>query len=338
MNTWGKGFTGIALACTLAACGGGDGSNSGIADPNDFSMSATVGGTKVQSFSAGSGQTATLTVKSGQDLRFDTSSDVVWTSVSASQTDITPKGSTKQSWVAGLKSPPGGTVTFIVTSAKDSNKSAKVTVTVSPHEYTAGTPKVGRVVTQTETGARLDGATNIHERASTTASINSTTGVVTSTSTLDGVADESYSSDADGNRLTRTYPNGNVCRYTPKRTLLNFPLSVGKTWSSNWQYGCVAGYQEQSSITSTVEAYEPLVTPMGTLNTLRIHHLIATTNSNDSQLQGGTTGTAAYNMDERCWWDVDGQRTVKCEMSYTYKGTAPTNYLKGFSYVTKSVQ
>ncbi|WP_112186235.1 hypothetical protein [Ralstonia sp. GX3-BWBA] len=58
----------------------------------------------------------------------------------------------------------------------------------------------------------------------------------------------------------------------------------------------------------------------------------------DSQLQGGSTGTAAYDLDERCWWDVDGQRTVKCDISYAYKGTAPTTYLKSVSYVTKSVQ
>ncbi|MFT0732946.1 hypothetical protein ACTJK6_08390 [Ralstonia sp. 22086] len=340
MKAWGKGFTGIALACALSACGGGgDSGDGGVADPNSFSVSATVGGTKVQTFSASSGQTATLTVKSGQDLRLDSSTDVNWKSGDAtSNTEVSVKGASTQSWTAGLKSPPGGTFTVTVTSAKDASKSAKVTVTVTPHEYTAGTPKVGRVITQTETNSRLNGTTDVHERASTTVNVDTTAGVTSTTSTLDGAADESYTSDLDANRLSRTYQNGNVCRYTPKRPLVNFPLFVGKTWSASWQYGCVAGYQEQSSITSTVEAYEPLVTPMGTLNTLRIHHVIATTNSNDSQLQGGSTGTAAYDLDERCWWDVDGQRTVKCEISYAYKGTAPTTYLKSFSYVTKSVQ
>ena len=120
MNAWGKGFTSIALACVLSACGGGDGGNGGVADPNSFTLSATVGGTKVQSFNLGSGQTTELTVKSGQDLRLDSSSDVNWKSGDATpNTEVAVKGASTQSWTAGLKSPPGGTFTLIVTSAKD---------------------------------------------------------------------------------------------------------------------------------------------------------------------------------------------------------------------------
>ncbi|NMV38853.1 hypothetical protein [Ralstonia insidiosa] len=343
MQTWGKGLTGIVLACTLAACGGGgDGgsSNGGFADPNGFTMSATVGGTKVQSFSAGSGQTAALTVKSGQDLRLDTTGDVNWTSGNAtSNTVVSVKGASTQSWTAGLMSPPGGTFTITATSAKDASKSAKLTVTVTPHEYTNGTPQtVGRVTTWTETTTRLSGATETHERVNTTTAVDANTGVATIPSTVDAVADETYKQDADGNRLSRTYANGNVCTYSPKRTLVNFPLSVGKSWTSTWLYSCTAGYTETVNTTSVVEAYEPVTIATGTVNALRIHHIETITKSNDVQLQNGTAGNAAYSMDMRCWWDVAGQRTVKCDLTDTYQGTAPANYVKTFTQVLKSVQ
>ena len=108
MQTWGKGLTGIVLACTLAACGGGGdgGSNGGFADPNSFTVSATVGGAKVQSINVDGNQTATLTVKSGQDLRLDTDKDVNWNAGNkTSYTDFSVKGASTQSWTAGLMSP-----------------------------------------------------------------------------------------------------------------------------------------------------------------------------------------------------------------------------------------
>lgn len=340
MNTWGKGFTGIALACALTACGGGDGgsSNGGFADPSGFTVSATVGGTKVQSFSAGNGQTATLTVKSGQDLRFDTNNDVNWKSSDAtSNTQVSVKGASTQSWTAGLKSPPGGTFTVTVTSAKDASKSAKVTVTVTPHEYTAGAPKVGRVLTWTETNNLQDGTTQIKTRVNTTAAVDVNTGITTVTSTLNNAVDDTFTQDADGNRLKRTFPNNASCLYNPKRNLLNFPLSVGKSWTSGWLYNCTAGYTETANMTSTVEAYEPVTTDAGTFNTLRIHHIESFTKSNDLSLPNGAAGNAAYTIDLTCWWDVDGQRTVKCQNANTYQ-SPPSYYTKTFTQVLKSVQ
>ncbi|WP_343620860.1 hypothetical protein [Ralstonia sp.] len=337
MKAWGKGFTGIALACALSACGGGgDSGNGGVADPNSFSVSATVGGTKVQTFSASSGQTATLTVKSGQDLRLDSSTDVNWKSGDAtSNTEVSVKGASTQSWTAGLKSPPGGTFTVTVTSAKDASKSAKVTVTVTPHEYTSAAPQtVGRVTTWTETTTQLGGSTGTHQRVNTTTSVDSSTGVATVPSTVDTIADEIYKQDADGNRLARNRTNGDVCTYSPKRPLVSFPLSVGKTWTATWTYSCTpGGYHETVNATSTVEAYEPVTTPVGVLNALRIHHVQAVTNSNDGNLPSG-----GFSIDMRCWWDVAGQRTVKCDQDFTYKDTAPAYYTKTFSQVLKSIQ
>lgn len=343
MNAWGKGFTGIALACVLSACGGGGdgGSNGGFADPNGFTMSATVGGTKVQSFSAGSGQTTTLTVKSGQDLRLDTTGDVNWTSGSAtSNTVVSVKGASTQSWTAGLMSPPGGTFTVVATSAKDSSKSARLMVTVTPHEYTSGAQQtVGRVTTWTENFMQVDGTAVTQQRVNTTTAVDSTTGVATIPSTVNTIADEIYKQDADGNRLARTRTDGSVCTYSPKRTLVSFPLSVNKSWTSTWTYSCTTGYHETVNTISAVEAYEQVTTPMGTLNTLRIHHNEAVTKSNDGLLQNGGAGNAAYSIDMVCWWDVASQRTVKCNQANTYQGgVAPANYTKTFTQVLKSIQ
>ena len=86
-----------------------------------------------QAITIESGQTTALTVKSGQDLRLDTTGDVNWTSGNAtSNTVVSVKGASTQSWTAGLMSPPGGTFTITATSAKDASKSAKLTVTVTP--------------------------------------------------------------------------------------------------------------------------------------------------------------------------------------------------------------
>ncbi|WP_199032770.1 hypothetical protein [Ralstonia sp. ASV6] len=350
MNAWGKGFTGIALACVLTACGGGgDGgsSNGGFADPNGFTLSATVGGTKVQSFSAGNGQTATLTVKSGQDLRFDTDKDVNWKAGDkTSYTDFLVKGASTQSWTASSMSPPGGTFTVTATSAKDASKSVKVTVTVTPHEYTAGAPQtVGRVTTWEEATTYTSTAPETHERVNKTTAVDANTGIATILSKLDNVDNETYGQDADGNRLSRLRTaDGRFCTYNPKRTLVSFPMSVGKSWTSSWTYNCTSvtpgapGYQETTNITSKVEAYEPLTTPMGTLNTLRIHHVETTTKSNDEGLQNGLSGNAAYGTDMVCWWDVVGLRTVKCDLVNTYQGTVTTNHTKTFTQVLKSVQ
>ncbi|KHK57382.1 hypothetical protein PI87_08990 [Ralstonia sp. A12] len=217
----------------------------------------------------------------------------------------------------------------------------KVTVTVPPHEYTSGAQQtVGRVTTWTENFTQVDGTAVTQQRVNTTTAVDSTTGVATIPSTVNTIADEIYKQDADGNRLQRTRTDGNVCTYSPKRTLVSFPLSLGKSWKSTWTYTCTpGGYHETVNTTSTVEAYEPLTTPMGTLNTLRIHHVEAITNSNDGQLQNGGPGNAAYNIDMVCWWDVASQRTVKCNQAYTYQGgIAPANYTKTFTQVLKSVQ
>ncbi|CAJ0694774.1 hypothetical protein LMG19089_01400 [Ralstonia edaphis] len=345
MKAWGKGFTGIAFACALSACGGGgDSSNGGFADPNSFSVSATVGGTKVQTFSAGSGQNATLTVKSGQDLRLDSSTDVNWKSGDAtSNTEVSVKGASTQSWTAGLKSPPGGTFTVTVTSAKDASKSAKVTVTVTPHEYSAVAQHVGSTVVWSENSTRLDGSVSTRTRTNVTTAVANGQSTVDSTVDAAATPSERYTYDADNNRLTRTYLNinsggDNACSYGPVRKMLNFPMSVGKSWQTTWFYSCAAGYHESAALTSTVEGYESLTTPAGTFNTLRVHYVLALTNANDSALPGGSTGTAAYGQDYRCWWHVDTGHFVRCDFAYSYPSGAPSNFLKTFSQVATSVQ
>ncbi|MHA6846571.1 hypothetical protein [Ralstonia syzygii] len=65
---------------------------------------------------------------------------------------------------------------------------------------------------------------------------------------------------------------------------------------------------------------------------------LALTNANDWQLPGGSTGSAAYQQDYRCGWDVDGGRIVKCDFAYSYPSGAPSDFIKTFSQMATSVQ
>ncbi|MDO3523867.1 hypothetical protein [Ralstonia pseudosolanacearum] len=204
-------------------------------------------------------------------------------------------------------------------------------------QYYPKAQTAGATLVWSETITRLNSAGSTRTRTNVTTSVAN--GIATVDASEGGTAVERYTSDADGNRLTRMYlNNGNVCTYAPKRDMLNFPLSVGKTWTTTWQYSCAAGYREFATLNAAVEALEVLAIPAGTFNALRIHYALAITNSNDSQLPGGSTGSAAYNQDYRCWWDVDGGRIVKCDFTYTYPAGAPSNFTKTFSQVATSVQ
>ncbi len=203
-------------------------------------------------------------------------------------------------------------------------------------QYYPSTPTVGRTVVWSETSTLLNNTVSTVSHAYVTTSVAN--GIVTVDSTVNGAASDRYTNDIDGNRLTRTYKNGNLCTYAPKRDMLNFPLSVGKTWTATWQYSCQAGYQEFATLNAEVEALETLTIPAGTFNALRIHYVLALTNSNDWQLPGGSSGAAAYNQDYRCWWDVDAHRLVKCDFNYAYPSGAPANYVKTFSQVVTAIQ
>lgn len=186
----------------------------------------------------------------------------------------------------------------------------------SETDHQVGGNVLTRTYTQTINAVNADGSYGIDRREA------------------NGFLSERYVNDRGGNRLSRfIVPTNNPCTWAPRRDYLSFPLFVGKTWTSGWNYSCGAGYREDAAHTARVEALEPVTTAAGTFNALRVSFQTVLTNSNDFQLQNGPAGQATYRNDGTCWWDVDGQRIVKCDIANTFEGPAPATYRQ--RYVTE---
>jgi hypothetical protein len=328
-------FRGIALAVAmatgLAACGGGGDDDAG------FRLSGSANGTVVKT--VGDGQTTTLDITSGQELRFTSSSAVAWTAT-ADKTTVAQKDQTSSVWSAVLKSPEGGKVTLVARSTADASKTATIVINVPPHRYTPTAIKVGEAITFRDLGTRIDGSPVDRTYTQTTTAVDAATGVATLNvvDTVSGLTDR-YTQDSDRNRLTRTYVNnGNVCSYTPKRDHQNFPLYVGKTWDSTYQYSCAAGYRETAALSAVVEGFEPVTVGNTSYDTLRIGYVAKLTNSNDFQLTGGAVGNASYQMDYKCWWATDLGRVIKCTFDYTYNGAQPASYMKQYTQMALDIK
>ncbi|MDF3883717.1 hypothetical protein P3W83_14770 [Cupriavidus basilensis] len=317
-------IAGMAISALLAACGGGG--DGGTASP--LSVGATSDGAKSTSVAAG--QSASLTVESGKEVKLDANQAVTWTAT-PSKTTISSPAITEQSWRAALTSPEGGTVTLKAVSVSNPANSATITITVPPHRYAAIAPRVGEAITFNESNLQLNGTTVTKPLTYTTTAIANGIATLVATDATNTVV-ETYTQDGDRNRLTRSRPPGtNQCTYAPKRDLYNFPLYVGKTWSPAWTLNCALGYHETAAVNAVVEGFEQLSTPAGTLDTLRIRYVVAYTNSNDVNF-------TTYSENDVCWWSTKYGRAVKCQFDYTYPaGMADLTYKKTYTQVAASV-
>lgn len=127
-----------------------------------------------------------------------------------------------------------------------------------------------------------------------------------------------YANNSDQNTSYTYINNGSTvtCTYNPHAEGPTYPLSVGNTWSSSWNFSCgnsvPINYTESGSIVGT----ESMTIPAGTFMTFKVQSTIAWTNAS------GTTFT-----DTRIIWrDVNGDHPIiKEEDSYTVSGTQLTN-------------
>ncbi len=149
-----------------------------------------------------------------------------------------------------------------------------------------------------------------------------------------GTAYERYTSDADGSRLTRdTVVNGNHCAYNPGRNFVSFPLYVGKVWLSSWSLACDLGYKETVNQLAAVTGRETITIATGSYDALRIGYVGLITDSNDVNLENGSTGKAAYLVESTCWWSTQAKRILKCTTKNTYFGNLqPVGYLKSYVF------
>ena len=317
----------LVAALVLNACGGGGDASA----PPTFVVTALVGGVIVAGFIADPDHDASVSIDPGQGITFKSDVPVTFT--------IGPTGVTLDAVVfdantwsaAGLSAVPGGSLTIRVALPADPTREAVITVNVAPQRFERLPALLGETLVFGVTEARRDGVASNHSATYTTASVAGDGSSVQNVVDGNGVLAQTRTLDANGNRLTRTYTsNGNVCSYSPARVDLDFPLYIGKTWTSNWTYACSAGYHEDAASAASIDAYEPVVTAAGTFNALRIRQAITLTNSNDPNLLLGIIGNAAYAIETTCWWSIELKRTVKCEDSTTYVGGAPGTYLSEY--------
>lgn len=188
--------------------------------------------------------------------------------------------------------------------------------TTSP-SYPAVPPVVGEVATYKETTVTLGGSTSTRNVAYTATGVNNGVYTINAINLTTNSPYRNYTQDGDRNRLGQVYPTtNNVCTYTPKRDLYNFPLYVGKTWNSTWHYGCqvngVPAYHEDASVVASVDGQESITTAAGTFDALRISYVISYTNSNDP------AGFTTYSETLTTWWSTELGRVVKWRDTYGY--------------------
>ncbi|WP_342064827.1 hypothetical protein [Cupriavidus sp. OTU4895] len=334
MKAMGKWMASCALAAMLCACGGGG-------DDAGSSLNVSATGSSTQGTTVGSGQTATLNVQSGDFITLRTGAPVRWQAVITSNlTTLTNQSQSETVWSGNLISPTGDTIQLTGTLVSDASKVFKLNLTVAPQRYTVPAPKVGTVATLTETTTRLGGTVSTQHIAYTTTAVANGIVTVDSVNADTNTPDVRYTQNLDGNRLTRTFlSNGNLCTYTPKRTLFTFPMYVGKSWTDTWNYSCVAGYRETGNVTATVVGYEPVTVAAGTYNALRVNFVITYTNSNDSLLPNGNLGTATYSETITGWWSPELGRTVRWVSNNAYAtGFSNAAYTKTFTQELQSLQ
>lgn len=339
MRNW-TGFTAAALvAVALNACGGGgdDGGNEAGKDTG-FQLSASLDGTPVTGFALKDGGSTTLNIASGQELRLSASNGVTWTA-SMEKTTIQPKSQNSAVWDAVLISPEGGTVTLVAKSAADASKLATIRIEVPPHRYARVAAKVGETTLWREQGTTVDGSPIDRTYRDTTTAVDSQGGFTMNRYRTTGELTDTILNDADRNRTARISADSpsQTCTFTPKREHFQYPMFVGKTWTSGWQYQCGA-YHETAALEASVEAFERVAVGSDTFDTLRIQYGVAFTNSNDGNLTNGVTGNAAYRMDYRCWWATELGRAVKCEFNYSYVGIEPAGNSRHYTQTALSLQ
>jgi len=323
----------VMLAGVLAACGGGDGDGGSA-----LNVSAT--GSQTQGTSVGAGGSTTLNVQSSDFIRLQTSQPVRWQAVITSdKTTVTNQVLTETQWSGNLVSPTGDAITLTATQVSDPSKVFTLKIAVAPQRYNGVAYKVGEVATFAETQVRFNGTTTTENLAYTIASVSNGRAMITSADAITNAPDTSYVQDLDRNRLSRTYTNGNVCTYSPKRTLYELPLYVGKTWTGAWDYACQMGYTEKGAVVGKVETYESITTPAGTFNALRLAFTITYTNSNDTQLPNGAAGNATYKETILGWWAPDLGRIVKWQSNYSYAtGFANPTYMTTYTQTLTSLR
>lgn len=327
----------LALLCAslalLSACGGGGGDDGTTTIVQPFLVWAEVDGAPFGQALV-PGVQITETMESGDRLVLKASPVGMQWIVTVGDTTVAADASSDSAqWSATVRAPKGGSLKIVARS--NDGREATLQMAVAPQRYERGDWVAGEARTTRETSTWQDDSTTVRTMRVTTVDLQAD-----GTHTVEqrdvgagqpGVLIESRTADADDNRVSRRFANGTTCSYTPARQLLSFPLYYGKSWTSDWQYACSAGYREKASAVNTVDDVGSITVPAGTFEALRIRSVISYSESNDNLLVGGAFGQGRYTQEQTCWWATSIRRVVRCENSYSYLGGAPSGYLKSLT-------
>jgi hypothetical protein len=314
-----------AMSACLGACGGGGGGDSsagaGVSQGSDFNLSGTINGTPRAELSIKPGQTADITIATGDEINITSDVGVTWNATPGNAT-ITAKAVLPQQWHTVVSSDVDQTVTLV---ASLGTKTATVRLAVVAQRYNAVARVVGDSLSEIATTTSLDGSTAAPQTTSSTVASVAPDGSyvlnITSGNTGSPVQTTwSASVNAAGTVQSETWTPQYSCQYSTSSDLLSFPLYVGKSWTVDQTWQCsTSNSAELDHYAYQVLGVETVTTKAGTFEALKIHSTVTVTKSPFANSAGNTADMTA-------WWAPSLGLVVKSTASYTYAGVvAGTN-------------
>ncbi len=320
----------VGSAMVLAACGGGGGG--GDAAPPvpqaaaTFAIAGTLDGAAIAGLAAlAPGQTASVAMKSGQDLKLTSDKAVNWSSANNGAV-LSVKSINSTVWDNVINAPAGTTTLTLVASAvADTSKVATVTVVVAAQEFIRTATKLGDVRAYANSATLLNGTTSTYTTTSTVATVAADGSYTRNSVASNSTVTSTQSRSVEGYSLSSTSSaTGAVnCTNTPAYKLYQFPLFVGKTYGSDTFYSCgAAAYSANRNISATVASYESVTVPAGTFNALKVIVTLKGTSATD--IPGGL-----YGFTSTCFVDAASGVELKCDVVWNYPSLTgvPTTYL-----------
>jgi hypothetical protein len=333
----------MCAAIALAACGGGGSDTTPAvaipAAPITFTLAGTLDNVSIASASAMvPGQTASLSMKSGQEIGLVSNIGMNWSS-SLNGAVLVAKSNTANVWRNVINSPPGSTVTLVASAVADSSKAVTLTIAVAAQEFTRPAAKTGDFVTVSGTETLVNGTVQTTLSAATVTAVAADNSYVRVSNNLNGTTATTITRrrTPDHKDASVQFGTNAACTYFPAYSQYTYPLSVGKTYTSTTAYNCggtaAGAYNETKTVVGKVLAYEPVTTPAGIINALKID-LVETITNASSGIPGGS-----YKNARTCWIDAASVREIKCDYALTYPILLglPTTYVSTGAYTLKAM-
>jgi hypothetical protein len=297
---------GMVAVMALAACGGGGSSEEKPA----FGVTVTIDGAADAAGPLAAGETETIEVPSGATLVFESAGETRWEpTATGSSYEVNSFSFTSKSMT--VSSNAGGSLMVVFSDKADASQKATLNVTVAAKEF----DRVARVDGETETWSTTTtdsaGAPRVTTRLDRTVLMDAGGYGIESEDAETGASFGVRTLYDSQDRVLgyRYIASGEDCLNDKPVVMVEYPLQVGKSWSSDTKQLCSSFQSVEDHSSGTVEAFERIVVPQGSHDTLRLRY------------EGRSTSTSIYptvppfvfSWTATCWWAVDVGRMVKCE-------------------------